>query len=381
MGVASYREDLLTRYYERTQRLVSRPAPPQYFCPLCRESFESKAERNDHLSSAHRGARPVLLIRGREPAGNETIRQAVQPEDIEFANCTSVRILRNGATALTDRSSGDLRNRIAGETDAAIECELIHDFDPVANPIVQRYRLTLCVPDWRALDAVDRTFRKTLARDAPHISDVERFLGWDCVKGTARDYADALASYVLGVLVKDGTGGATLPPGEAANLYGKALETLRDFHRPLPRVICGLVRLESNDFSFAGEMTGFRRLDNCNAALGPPAGVTGPELDEDDAGEPLAGPMVPLCPIDRTLDRILDLAAPDRVRCAVLEDYRQETGRPGLTSNDRVKIHALHALAALRRNAAGEAREQLRRLRNTYPFDNWAARELDRLDG
>ena len=382
MGVASYREDLLTRYYEGRPTVVSSSAATRYRCPFCNESFETKGELSAHRSSAHRGKRPILLIKGREPASNETIRQALRPDDIEAVDCTSVRIRRNGVAMPPGTLPNILCDRIACETDALLECELVNEFDPAAVPVVQPYRLTLCIPDRQALDAVDRAFREILARDTPDMSDVERFLDRDCTKNVpARDYADALASYVRGVSVKDGTGGTTLPPGEAADLYGKALETLRDFHHPLPRVICGLVRLASNDFSLAGETTGFRRLDNCNAALGPPAGVTGPELDENDGGESPTGRMVTLCPIDRTLDRILDLAAPDRMRCAVLEDCRQETGRPGLTPNDRVKIHALHALAALRCNAAGEAREQLQRLRNTYPFDDWAARELDRLNG
>lgn len=382
MGVASYREDLLTRYYEGRPAAVPPPATVRYRCPFCNESFETKGELNAHRSSAHRGERPILLIKGREPATNETIRQALRPDDIEAVNCTSVRIRRNGVAMPPDSVPNILCDRIACEKDALLECELVNEFDPAAVPVVQPYRLTLSIPGKQALDAVDRAFREILARDAPDMSDVERFLDRDCTKNVpARDYADALASYVRGVSVKDGTGGATLPPGEAANLYGKAHETLRDFHRPLPRVICGLVRLESNDFSLAGEVTGFRRLDNCNAALGPAAGVAVSELNKDGGGEPPSGRMVMLCPIDRTLDRILDLAAPDRMRCATLENCRQEAGRPGLTPNDRAKIHALHALAALQSNAAAEAGEPLRRLRNTYPFDDWAARELDRLDG
>ena len=180
---------------------------------------------------------------------------------------------------------------------------------------------------------------------------------------------------------KDGTGGATLPPGEAADLYGEALETLRGFHRPLPRVVCGLVRLASNDFSLAGEPTGFRRLDRCRAVLARAAGGATPELaDDPDGAKAPAVPMVALCPIDRALDGILDLAAPDRMQRASLEDFRQAARCSGLMPDDRAKIHALHALAALQSNAAAEAREPLRQLRNIYPFDAWAVRELDRLD-
>ena len=76
MGVASYREDDLTRYLEATETpSVWGPWVPVYRCPFCSETFEDRQPLNDHLSSRHRGHRPILLVGGLEPDRITTIRQ------------------------------------------------------------------------------------------------------------------------------------------------------------------------------------------------------------------------------------------------------------------------------------------------------------------
>lgn len=380
MGVASYREDLLTAYYEGTQGVLPEARPPLHCCPFCGEDFDDRNALTLHLSSIHRGERPILRIGGREPETRGTIRHALRDDDIEVVNCTSVRIRKSGIE-LPHRTPDSVRGPLLGETDTVLEVDLINEFDSSADPVTESYRLTLRIPDNAALDAVDRDFVEVLALDAPHLSDVDRFLGRRSTRGAVREYADALASYVRGVLVKDGAGGATLPFSEAHDLYGRALETLAEFRRPLSRVICGLVRLASNDFSEAEEATGFRRLDRCHAVLAPVAGFDHKALSDREAGlDGAAGKIVALCPIDRTLDSVLDLAERIGTPRISLEDYRTAVEHPRLTPRDRTKLYALYALAVLRSDAVMEAREPLRQLRNEYPFGAWASRELDRLD-
>ena len=283
---------------------------------------------------------------------------------------------------LPHRTPDSLRDTLLSETDTVLDVDLINEFDPSADPITESYRLTLRIPDKSTLDAVDRDFVEVLASDTPHLSDVDRFLGRRSTQGAVREYADALASYVRGVLVKDGAGGATLPFREADDLYGRALETLTEFRRPLPGVVCGLVRLASNDFSEAGDATGFRRLDHCHVVLAPAVGFdhkVPSDREADLIGA--AGRIVALCPIDRTLDRILNLAERIGTPRISLEDYQTAVEHPRLTPRDRTKLYVLHALAALQSDAVMEAREPLRQLRNEYPFGAWASRELDRLDG
>ena len=381
MGLASYHEDLLTAFLEGKPTAFPRPSAPLHRCPFCNREFARKKDLGRHLASAHRGERPVLLIEGLEPAKDTAIRQAICADDIVVENCTFIRISRSGLT-LSESSSDGLRTLLPSETNAVLEIDLMNEFDPSADPISQFYRLNLRIPEKSALDAVDRDFVRLLASETVHMSDIDRFLRQRSTQGVVREYADALASYVRGVLVKDGRGGSTLPFSEAEGLYGKALETLRGFRRPLAIVICSLVRLAFNDFTLAGEKAGFRLLDRCYAVLAPTLGhgLPRPAESEPDTGWK-AGETVALCPVDLALDAILDLAERTRGQRVSLAEYRRALEHPRLTGRDRAKIYVLHALAALRSNAVLEAQEALRQLRNEYPFEAWASRELDKLDG
>ena len=327
------------------------------------------------------GERPILLIGGREPSSNGAIRQAISKDDIVLENCTLVRISRNGVT-LSESSPDDLRALLGRETSTVLEFDLLNQFDSVANPINQSYRINVSIPEKAELDAADRDFVRLLASASVHLSDVSVFLRQRSTQGVAWDYADALASYVRGVLVKDGRGGSTLPFGEAERLYGRALETLQDFRRPLATVICSLVRLAYNDFSLAGETTGFGRLDQYHTVMAP---TLGHGLSVAGSGhadqERRFGETVPICPVDNALDRIFCLSEQVRDQQVSLIAYRRVLALPNLTKRDRAKVYALYGLAALQSNASFEAREALRRIRNEYPFEAWASRELDRLDG
>ena len=380
MGVASYSEDLLAAFYERTQTEIPRLRPPLHRCPFCSAGFDDRSTLLEHLSAQHRGERPILRISGREPSANSIIRQSIHSDDIEVLNCTSINIKENGDVR-SDQRPDTLSDWLVPATDAIVEVQLVNKFDPAAAAITQAYRLALTIPDNAALDAVDHDFREMLARDALDMSDIGRFLNHPSTQGTARDYADGLASYVRGVLVRDRAGGATLPVVQAYDLYGAAQETLSEFHRPLSVVICGLVRFAFNNFSLIEETTGFHRLDRCCTVLAPAASCT-PPATPDNAGEAagVAGRTVSLCPVDRALDGILDLVGQSGAASISQEDCRRALEQPRLTARDEAKIYALHALAALQSNAADEARDSLRWLRNQYPFGPWASSELARLD-
>ena len=380
MGLASYYEDVLTAFYEGEQTIVPPARTSLHLsqrCPFCNKFFRDKNSLNGHISSTHRGERPVLLIDGSEPAKDTVIRQDICAEDIRLINCTSVQIRKYGV-ALPEQDPGSVPALFTSEADIALEIDLIHKFDASAGPITQSYCLTLRVPDKQSLDAVDNDFVKILAIDALHISHIDKFLRRPSAQGVAREYADALASYVRGVLVKDGTGDTTLPFSEANGLYARALETLKGFRRPLTRVICSLVRLASNDFSLASVPTGFLRLDLCHAVLAPAVGYHPPMLD--DAVVARSRKTVALCPVDQAIDSILNFASICLSRTS-LEHYRVAIEHQRLTSCDRMKIYALHALTALQSGAVAEARESLRQLRNVYPFGEWASKELETLDG
>jgi hypothetical protein len=384
MGVASYREDDLMRFLEATEGLpiLGWPTPPRHHCPFCAETFEDRHALSDHLASIHRGERPVLMIGGREPDQTSTIRQPLRAAQIAVENCSAARVRLNSA-AQPEMPPIAVLTLLSEQTDAVIDLVLINRFDEVAAPVQQPYRLILHIPDKASLDAVDRAFIEHLARGMPQMAQVAAFLGDPLCRGAVSDYAEALGSYVRGLLVKDQAPdtGVTLPPAEADDLYGAALEVLKGFRRPLSAVVCGLVRFALNDFGLIDRPTGFRRLDRCNATLAPLLGLDVPPIKDEI--ESKSGAVVKLCPFDQAIDRVLDLSErldrQTRWGPTLHEECRQTADARTLVPRDRVKVHALWAATALRFGADTAALEPLRHLRAVYPFDAWAAGHLDRM--
>lgn len=385
MGFASYAEDDLTRFFEATGPVpvFGPPEPPRQYCPFCSETFEDRHALSDHLSFSHHGDRPILVIGGREPDQTSTIRQPLRTEQITIENCSTACVSLNGVRQ-GEVSREAVATLLSQETDAVIDLDLVNHFDEVATPVRQSYRLLLRIPDKASADAVDRAFIEHLATGTPRMAQVAAFLRDPRCKGVVSDYADALGAYVRGLLVKDqaiGTG-VTLPPAEADELYGAALEGLKGFHRPLSVVVCGLVRFAFNDFDFANRLTRFRRLDRCNAVLAPLLGIDVPPVEERVEGTP--GSVVKLCPFDQAIDRVLDLSErlnrQTRWGPTLIENCRQASNARTLAARDRVKVHAIWAATALRLGADKAALEPLRQLRAIYPFEPWAVGHLERME-
>ena len=312
-----------------------------------------------------------------------TFRHPLRDTEIDIKNC-SVSYIRVNGSARREISPINVRRLLSRETDAVIDLELANCFDDVAIPVEQSYRLILRIPDKASLDEVDRAFIEYLACSEPHMRQVDGFLRDSRCQGVVSNYADALGSYVRGVLVRDqaiGTG-VTLPPNESDDLYGTALDGLGSFPSPLAMVVSAIVRFVENDFSAVERRTGFRRLDRCNTIL---AQLVGRDIGTV-ASAPGTAPkaLVSLCPVDQATDRVLDLADRlDRQRHwgpTLLEDCQQAAGAMTLTVHDRLKIHALWASTGLRLGGRDAALEPLRQLAATYPFGNWATDQLDRFE-
>ena len=379
MGAASFSEDIMERRLAaRRQQDVSRLPP--HSCPFCDKRFDDRRGLTGHLASEHRGERPFIRLRRREPGAGDVVRRRLATVDVEVENCTSLSI-RHNHVALPYSDPNRLPELLAGETDAVLTVRLLTRFDPTAEPVPQHYRLEIRVAEQAALDAVDDAFLEWLGRDCPDMSGIGCFLDDSRTQGLVRDYADALAAYVRGVLVKDGRGGATLPHREAVNLHGESLQTLQGFDRPLSAAVCGLLRFAANDFSRSGEPTGLRLLDRCHAALAPALGAEPRTAAVDDGATGKRSGRSGHIPFDMASEIVFGLAEQGRAGPAALAEYRDAAARPGMTARDRAKVRALWALAAVGAGMEAEALEPLRQLRNDPAFGKWASRELERLDG
>lgn len=375
-------DDYIDRWNESAPPWLDLPQSPEpYRCPFCSDLFETAGQVQDHLTARHRGNRPVLLLDGIEPAGTHRIATPLRASDIAVENCTSGSISVDGKPAMPI----DLRklpSSLSKPCDALVELELVNAFDNVAQPIRQCYRLAYRIATRAELEAVDRAFRRHLAIDAPTWSAIDSFLLEPCCGGVARDYAGALAAYVRGILLKDRPAQVTvtLPYATYRELYGQAIEVLPAYDGPISRLIYAIIRFGRNDFRFAGTPVGSPGLDYANATL---ASLVGPGRDPaHDRGAPSHGSLVPACPVDDGIARVLALAS--RLRDArhwsssLEEECRQAAGATKLDVPDREKVLALWASAALRLRAHQSAQEPLALLSATYPFNTWASRERER---
>jgi hypothetical protein len=320
---------------------------------------------------------------GHEPDRRCQIRHRLPKEKILVQNCTSARLRINGRAAQIP--SNRISRLLSSEVDSIVELELENKFDALAAPVRQSYHLTIRVPQKNAFDDVDRAFVEHLGTAAPHMHQVARFLEDSRCLGIVHEYADALATYVRGVLVKDQNKatGVTLRPAEARDLYGDALSRLRNVPRLIPNVICGLIRFAMNDFSFSEHPTGVLRLDRAMTVLAPLVGRRAPAIQSVSSLARVR--TIALCPVDHGVDRVLSLGESlirqRRWGPLLQEECRDASSASMVEAADRQKILAIWAVSALRLEAEQDAIEPLRQLRAVFPFDNWAEQKLERIDG
>ncbi len=358
------------------------PGPPRVRCPFCAADFAAVAEMLSHLGERHRGARPVLLLRGVEPPARDQLRvgTALRAFEVVLQNCSAATLAVDGAD-FEAVAVADVPATLARHRDALVDVQLLHHFDRAAQPITATYRIRFQIPEKRALDMVDRAFQRHLAVEALDFAAVDAFLSDRACSGVARPYADALASYVRGVLVKDRPLAAqvTLPFARYRELYVAALEGLQPYRRPLADLVCAVVRFALNAFVTSAP-TGFAPLDGASQSLAALAGERSVTVGPSSHGG--SGTTVGVCPLDDGVSRVLDLWRRLRERPAwspaLEEECRQVAHSDTLDALDREKALALWAEAALRASSLAAA-EPLGLLSATYPFGTWASAERERM--
>lgn len=324
----------------------------------------------------------MLLLRGVEPPARDQLRVGtiLHASEVVLQNCSAATVALDGA----DFESVEVRDVpriLASQRDTLVDVQLQHHFDRAAQPIIATYRIRFQIPGKLALDAVDRAFRRTLAVDSLDFGALDAFLNDHACAGVARPYADALASYVRGVLVKDRPLAAqvTLPFARYRDLYVAALDGLQPFRRPLADLVSAIVRFALNSFE-RSTPTGFLPLDGASQSLAVLAGMS------SIAGRPSPfegrGTTIGVCPLDDGVSRVLDLWRRLRERQAwspaLEEECRQVASSSLLDALDREKALALWAEAALRASPQAAA-EPLGLLSATYPFGTWASAERERM--
>ena len=366
------------------------PEPARIRCPFCMVSFRLTRELTEHLGDRHRGGRPILLLQGREPAQlqQHPVGTSLRRADIVLQNCSAAVVSINAGPRQA-LAPAELPKLLSSQTDALIDLELANQFDSAAQPIPAAYRIVFSIPEKRSLDAVDRAFRRHLAVEPLDFMAVDRFVNDRACAGLGRAYAAALADYVRGLLTKDRPHhlNVTMPFAHYRALYNQALDGLQPYRRPLPDLVCAVIRFAQNNLS-AASVTGYPPLDGAVRTLAAyvpdDRGGAADPPDEGQSSPPIGSPdRAGICPLDDGVSRVLDLWARLQERrhwTQTLEDEcRQASNAATLDAPDKDKVLALWALAALR--ASADATEPLSRLAPTFPFGPWASSEREKRIG
>lgn len=368
---------------------VPRPggAPvPTWQCPFCVVSHSAADAFRLHLEDKHTLRRPFMTLEGTEPKSVDIIRRRIAIKGTAIFNFTRVSMSRDNVK-FDDIPFVRLGRELARRSDGRLWIRLENSFDPKADPIHTDYDLSFRVYDDDAkLKRVDQAFVKILGKVGVTMDDVDAFI-LQTEKLAVPEYRDAMAGYVIGVLVKNGDSATGV--GSAMRDYGShyngALTVLREFARPLPRLLCALIKFSRNDFALANlATTSFDLLDSANALLSPLARKGGIRSQSTSA-TPGDDKKLAICPVDNGSSAVLlragQLASTTRWSSNLEAQLQVEADLPKLDPEDRQKLFALWATTAERLGKQKSALHPLRNLVGSYCFGQWAERLLEEFEG
>jgi hypothetical protein len=360
--------------------------PPQtWHCPFCAAHFEQFESFRLHLEAKHSGRRPFLTFGGSEPTSTDTIRKRIDAADVNLFDATRIFFSRDNSTFI-ETTASKLARELARCSDGRLWIRVENWFDSRADPIHTSYDLSFRIyDDEDQLKRADQAFVKLLGKDDVTMDNVDAFIRLTESLGVP-DYRTAMVEYVIGVLIKDGdtATGIGVTTRDYGARYEGALNVLQEFARPLPRLLCALIRFSRNDFALEHlTMTGFGLLDNANAQLSPLARKGGawsaPIANDTGDDEKLS-----VCPIDNgsaaIFFRAAQLAATSRWSRDLEAQLLAEADVPDLDPEDRQKFFALWAAAAVRLGKRESALYPLRNLAGSYCFGQWADKLLEEIE-
>lgn len=379
MTVGWIREGDLDAFYEGTEQTPDPAAQeqPSYSCPFCMSVFRIQAEFHDHVYTQHRVDRPFVLMRGREPAAFSVIRSRLENSEIVLENASHVLVSIDGSHPRRVTVDG-FKNLLCSTSQGELRAEIVSKNTDNVSAVTSTYNFSFRIAQSADLQRVEQAFRDVLASEAITRSAISDFLEDLRAQGAGKDYAIGLAEYCLGVLVKERPDGErlTTPFSRYRDHYGRALNTLKDFPRPLSRLISNLIRFSLNDFENHETGAGFSALDVAIELLSDPASATPRHFLERNGHSPI-------CPIDHGTGLILELAKHLTMQprwSPILDAECRGLANSYLVDlTDRQKAYAVWAASAWRLGATGSVQEPLTQIAGIYPFSRWASNYLEQV--
>lgn len=351
------------------------PQPEPVECPLCRVMLLGANALEAHLALEHPVRRPLLRVGGLLNAVRLRVNSSATLQDVAALNCTSLEIATNSAgferlepAQLAERlqTVGNAHHRIRLHNRRALD----------AREAVVEVEITVAIPSETILAEIDSAFLGILAVDAPTLRDVDRFCQVIPQEPAARDYAGALADYVIGLLTKtqDRAAGAQRPFDVFKEKFSSARHVLADFPRPVPRAVVAVIDFNLNRFSdiVPMAMPQLRSGHRFFSALAPARPM--PDVERAEA----TCRMDAVCPIDPCTAAILDAfeAFPKVPAIDEPTGLLPGFGKLPVSEFDQAKVRALKATGAIVFGERVIARGHLRHLQHDVRFGSWARRIL-----
>jgi hypothetical protein len=348
----------------------------KFGCPFCSMVFFTRNESQRHISTDHQIKRPWLQIKDMEPAQRETIRTKLNKSDINITNTTSLKFALNGE-AFNELSSEEVIEKIANTWSGEISLSLVNDGLQNAVPICSNYEISLRVASSDDLRLVDQVFLDVIAGNNISRHVVDQFLNDTRLNEAGLEYAEGLACYVLGVLLKERPDyeELTTPYASYREKFGSSLQKLSDYQTPLSALVISIIKFALNDFSDTNNASGYLCLDRTISLLRDPKNFEVIQMQtEPDT-------LMPICPVDHGTGQILALSERmsnlDRWGPVLDEEFRRAAGSDILGASDRQKAYAIWASTAWRLGVKENAVEPLRQISSVHPFGCWAKPYLE----
>ncbi len=223
--------------------------PIIYHCSHCNYNSLIIEDLRQHRFETHPYNRPILYIKGKELGSTPfKITSCLSPSDINIENCTHSSV--NGRS-LPISELGNTLSKIHLDT-VTVELEGLN--------VSAVFKLRFEIADEEDLAAVDIKFLEVARGRRLDMRAIEQFIHASKPYTSAIGYCDGICEYFYGVLAKERVSDSTLPYDSYREKFNRAADELKDFDRPLARVISALIAFHFNHFEETQKFSGPLRV-------------------------------------------------------------------------------------------------------------------------
>ncbi len=344
---------------------VYRPELTVYRCQHCAAYYDAMDELLRHRFEAHPYVRPLLFVRGIELGATPfRVTRAVAAADFVVERSNKARV--NGKAIL----SAALPALLAEFSNDKVEVKLSNDGAHAAFVLIFR------VASEEHLVGVESAFLQFARERVLTIASVEGFIEACRKFDTAAAYCDGVCQYLYGVLAKERSADSSLPYEEYLDRFNRAADVLRDYDRPLARIVRGLVAFHFNHFRDAAISAPPGRLHYAARRF-----VSMLEVGTWEAEAPIRTTAPEDLLTDHETLRILRWAALPFAELGNELDSISALANGEVPEFDRMKLRMLLAEVSAAAGKSSEARMAARALVGNPKTASWAEAILGRLAG